>query len=510
MSLRRRLFAAMGVVLALILIGGFIVVRSQRSFLIEQVDEQLAGAISSTIPYPLLDTPVQLTPGSSAIPIPPDDPILSYDDHAFFPQVPSDAPIMTDDSHAFFPPIPPDEPISTLFVGMVEGGRLIPFLEGRLIDDIPDVPMAMPELDGLESQALTVDGVEGRVRFRIRTVGDPEMGGFWVVALPIDEVESAIHRLQLVLLIVGGLVLGVMAAAIWWVERLGVKPIRNVTRVAEAISAGDRSQRVEQTDSRTEAGKLAHAFNVMLDDRDTIEARRRQFVADASHELRTPLTSIQGYLDLYSHGRFVDPELVEDMMRRMGREATRMKALVEDLLLLANLDQQRPLRRSRVDLNRLITDAANDARAVQPRRSILVETPDPAVETTGDEFRLQQVVAALVDNALTHTDITCRIRLEVRATPTGTEIIVADDGPGLDSTHADRVFDRFFRYDQSRSRATGGSGLGLAIARSIVEAHHGTIQLHTAPGAGCTFTIFLPANRPDDPDTAGSGAEGES
>ncbi len=464
MSLRRRLFAAMGALLVLILIGGFIVVRSQRSFLIEQVDEQLAGAMPYTIPYPFpflddpfLDDPIQLIP---------DPPLV---------------------------PVMPDTPISTLFVGLVQEGRLTPFLQGQLIDDTPEVPTEMSELARLEREAITVDGAEDRTRFRIRATWDPEMYGFLVVALPLDEVESATRQLQLVLLVVGGLVLAVVTAAVWWVERLGIKPIRNVTRVAEAISAGDRSQRVQRTDSQTEAGKLAHAFNVMLDDRDTIELRRRQFVADASHELRTPLTSIQGYLDLYSHGRFTDPALVDDMMRRMGREANRMKSLVEDLLLLANLDQQRPLRESRVDLNRLISDTANDARAVQPQRSILVETPDPVVETTGDEFRLQQVVAALVDNALTHTDVSCEVRLEARTTPTGAKIVIADDGPGLDSARADRVFDRFFRYDQSRSRATGGSGLGLAIARSIIEAHHGTIQLHTAPGSGCTFTICLPA-----------------
>ncbi|WP_419918604.1 sensor histidine kinase [Candidatus Poriferisocius sp.] len=447
----------MGVLLVLIAIGGVIVVRSQRSFLIEQVDKQLAGALPYTDPgfIPVFDGPVEVVSA------------------------------------------PPDDPISTLFVGLVVDGKLSPILQGQLINDIPKVPTEVAELVRLESRAFTVDGIEGHARFRIRAAWAGETDAFLVAALPLDEVESAIHRLQLVLLVVGGLVLVVVAAAVWWVERLGVNPIRSVTRVAEAISAGDRSQRVEQTDGRTEAGKLAHAFNVMLDDRDKIESRRRQFVADASHELRTPLTSIQGYLDLYTHGHFTDPAQVEDMMRRMSREANRMKGLVEDLLLLANLDQQRPLRQDRIDLNRLIIDAAHDARAVQPQRSILLETPDPTVEATGDEFRLQQVVAALVHNALTHTDITTEVRLEARATPTGPEVIVADDGPGLDSARAAHVFDRFFRDDQSRSRATGGSGLGLAIARSIVEAHQGTIELQTAPGSGCTFTIRLPAKRED-------------
>ncbi len=467
MNLRRRLFAAMGVLLVLILVGGYIVVRSQRSFLTGQVDDQLAEQIPFMSPFPPLyqGAVTQFAPAQFAQDLPE---MSTY----------------------------PGPPVSNLFVGLVTEEGLIPFQQGPPGSDTPEVPAEPDTLDLALEQAVTIDSSQGRVRFRIRTVWHPEINGFLIVALPLEKVDRATRQLLLVVVIVGVLVLAVMAAAVWWVERLGVKPIRNVTRVAEAISAGDRSQRVAQTDSRTEAGKLAHAFNLMLDDRDTIEARRRQFVADASHELRTPLTSIQGYIDLYSHGRFADPALVDDMMRRMGREALRMKDLVEDLLLLANLDQQRPLRADTVNLSRLVTDVANDARVVQPERSILVEIQDTAMEVTGDELRLQQVIAALVDNAMTHTDIGCEIRLKALATPNGTEIVVEDDGPGLDSARADRVFDRFFRYDQSRSRATGGSGLGLAIARSIVEAHAGTIHLHTTPGAGCKFTILLPAQMP--------------
>ncbi len=457
MSLRLRLLASMGTVLALVVIGGLVVMGSQRSYLIDQVDEQLAAA------SPFARVPTR--PAGFPSPV---------------------APVAPDALEA------PEAPISRLFVGVVEDETLTPLLLGQLIDDIPDVPIADTELTNLAGGPATVDGVDGRVRFRISVNEVSGSDGFLVVALPLDEVDSATRRLQRVLIVVGALVLAVIASAVWWVERLGLHPIRRVTQAAEAISGGDRSQRVHGTDPRTEAGKLAHAFNLMLDDRDAIEQRRRQFVADASHELRTPLTSIQGYLELYDQGRFVRPTQVDDMMRRMGREATRMKDLVEDLLLLANLDQQRPLRQDRVNLNRLIIDAASDARAVQPDRSIMVETPNAVVETTGDLFRLQQVIGALVDNALTHTDAAAQIRLCVRSTPTGPELVVADTGAGLDERRAGRAFDRFFRGDESRSRKTGNSGLGLAIARSIIEAHHATIELDTAPGQGCTFTIRLP------------------
>ena len=171
-----------------------------------------------------------------------------------------------------------------------------------------------------------------------------------------------------------------------------------------------------------------------------------------------------------------------------------MHDLVEDLLLLANLDQHRPLRRERVDLGRLLRDAATDAGVLQPSRPIAVDLPgQEPLEIIGDNFRLQQVVGASVNNALGYTDVTCELRLSARAGPSGAAIVIEDHGPGLDPEHAERVFDRFFRGEQSRSRRSGGSGLGLAIAKSIVEAHGGTIRLETAPGAGCRFTIALPS-----------------
>ncbi len=274
-------------------------------------------------------------------------------------------------------------------------------------------------------------------------------------------------------------------------ERLGLRPIRRLTETADAIAAGDRTQRAGEADPRTEAGKLAHAVNVMLDERDADEERRRRFVADASHELRTPLTSIRGYLDLYSDGRFTEAAQVDDMVRRMSRETSRMQDLAGDLLLLANLDEHRALRHDEVDLARLMDDVAHDARAVQPGRDISVDVPGSPVVVTGDLFRLQQAVGALVDNALTHTTVDVHIRLVVRPVPNGVEMVVADNGPGLTQADAERVFDRFYRGDESRSRRAGGSGLGLAIAQSIVEAHGGTIELDTGPGRGCRFTIRL-------------------
>jgi two-component system OmpR family sensor kinase len=239
--------------------------------------------------------------------------------------------------------------------------------------------------------------------------------------------------------------------------------------------------------------KTTRPDNASCDERDVTEARLRQFVADASHELRTPLTSIRGYLDLYREGGFRGHGELDDMIRRMSRESSRMYDLVEDLLLLAHLDQRRPMRREQVDLGQLVRDAATDAQVLQPGRPIVVDVPDDEpFEATGDTFRLQQVVGAIVTNALVHTDTDVELRLTATSTPEGTEIAITDTGPGLEPADAARAFDRFFRGDHSRTRRTGGSGLGLAIARSIVEAHHGTVTLDTAPGHGCRFAIALP------------------
>jgi two-component system OmpR family sensor kinase len=215
-------------------------------------------------------------------------------------------------------------------------------------------------------------------------------------------------------------------------------------------------------------------------------------VADASHELRTPLTSIRGYVDLLREGG-EEPAERADMLRRMSSETGRMTDLVEDLLLLARLDAHRPLHQEPVDLRSLLEDAALDARVLQPDRPITLDIPgrDPLL-VTGDALRLQQVVAALVHNALAHTDPTAAMRLAARLEEGTANVVVADQGAGMDEETAAHAFDRFVRGDGSRSRASGGAGLGLAIAQAIVEAHGGTLELETAPGEGSRFTITLP------------------
>jgi two-component system OmpR family sensor kinase len=273
-----------------------------------------------------------------------------------------------------------------------------------------------------------------------------------------------------------------------------------MTQAAADIAAGRRDRRVEDVDPHTEVGRLGQALNAMLDERDRSEDKLRQFVADASHELRTPLTSIRGGLDLALDDD-LPAERRDDVLRRVRGESRRMHDLVEDLLLLASLDSGRPLRREPVDLVAVVHDAADDARALQPDRAVVVdpavpsEGSAPAIVVDGDEMRLRQVVAGLVHNALHHTPAAAGLRLAVRREPAGGVVLsVIDHGDGLTADQAAGVFDRFTRGDASRSRHAGGAGLGLAIARSVVEAHGGTLDLVTAPGEGCAFEIRLPVD----------------
>jgi two-component system, OmpR family, sensor kinase len=223
----------------------------------------------------------------------------------------------------------------------------------------------------------------------------------------------------------------------------------------------------------------------------TSEDRMRRFITDASHELRTPLTTIRGFAELYRQGAARDVEL---LMSRIESESRRMGLLVEDLLLLARLDAQRPLERHRVDLLALASDAVHDARSIAPKRDITMEVFDgPGTpEVLGDEARLRQVLSNLVANALQHTPDSAGIALRVGTDGDLAVLEVCDEGPGMTGEDAQRVFERFYRTDSSRARTSGGTGLGLSIVDSLVYAHGGTVSVTTAPGRGCRFTVNLP------------------
>jgi two-component system OmpR family sensor kinase len=311
----------------------------------------------------------------------------------------------------------------------------------------------------------------------------------------------------------------VLAGLGYALVRTSLRPLEEIESTAEAIAAGNLSRRVPAQDPRTEVGRLGRALNGMLSQIETAfrareaseararrsEDRMRRFVADASHELRTPLTSIRGFAELYRQGAVVDPDDVARAMRRIEGEASRMGLLVEDLLLLARLDQHRQLERRPVDLLTLAVDAVHDARAVAPERRIALDVRpqtagDSAPVVLGDEPRLRQVLSNLVGNALTHTPAGTPVTVRVgtaQENGSGWAVLdVADTGPGLAPEETERVFERFYRADPSRTRGQGGIGLGLSIVAALVAAHGGTVDVASAPGAGATFRVRLPLAPP--------------
>ena len=327
-------------------------------------------------------------------------------------------------------------------------------------------------------------------------------GGVFVVALPLRDVTKTLGRLVLIEVIATLSVIVLLGLLSLWVVRVGLRPLDQMATTAGEIAAGDLSRRVERADDRTEVGRLGAALNGMLGHierafaaRTASEQRLRRFVADASHELRTPLTSIRGYAELFRRGAAEHPDDLETAMRRIEDESARMSVLVDDLLLLARLDQGRPLEREEVDLVALASDAVDDARAVSPDRPITFETNGP-VTVTGDEARLRQVTANLLANARVHTPEGTRVHVRVRSTQEGAQLEVADEGPGLEADEAARAFERFYRADPARARAGGGSGLGLSIVAAIAAAHGGRATLDTGPGRGATFRVELPRVAP--------------
>lgn len=456
MKLRTRILTGFAVVLVLIAGLGVAVVVAQRNQLTDQLDRQLEAVVP-------LDRPAPPDRGTQP---PPADPVRSGAD-----------------------------PISDIFIAaLLTDGTIEVLVQGQLLDDVPDLDQ-LAEVSGGGRTFTTVDSVDGSTRFRVLVDQMGDGAVTTVIALPTTDVEETVQRLAAtfaVVVLLAGAILGIIA---WWIVRLGLRPISAMTETARAISGGERDRRAPEIDGRTEAGELADAFNLMLDQRDEAEDRLRRFASDASHELRTPLTSIRGYLDLYAQGGFREPGQLDDVVRRMQSEAGRMGILVEELLQLARLDEGQALIVAPADIGALARDVVADALAGHPDRSILADAPDDGeVVAEVDRDKVKQLLASLVDNALTHAP---GADIEVRAAKTADQLtfVVTDNGPGLSAEHASQVFTRFYRGDSSRARTVGGSGLGLAIAESIAVVHGGTIDLRTAPDEGCEFTVRIPDGR---------------
>jgi two-component system OmpR family sensor kinase len=344
----------------------------------------------------------------------------------------------------------------------------------------------------------------GDVGFRVEAIGPQSGVGTLVVAVPLTEMRATLGRLFAIEAFVTiGVALAAGLLAVWAV-RLGLRPLRTMGETAGAIAAGDLSRRVEPADDRTEIGMLGTSLNTMLgqieaafEERRASEARLRRFVADASHELRTPLTSIRGYAELFRRGADVRPEDLATSMARIEAEAERMGVLVDDLLLLARLDQGRQLERQAVDVSRLVEDAVDAAHAIEPGRSIDV-TATPGATIEGDPGRLRQVVDNLLENARVHTPSGTATYVAVAPQDGVVVLTIADEGPGMDPEVATRAFERFYRGDPARARATGGVGLGLSIVAAIVQAHGGAVRVIDR-STGTAVEVRLPITPPPPP-----------
>ncbi|MFC6712496.1 sensor histidine kinase [Branchiibius cervicis] len=328
-----------------------------------------------------------------------------------------------------------------------------------------------------------------------------------VIGLPVDWVDSTVARTALAIALLSGAGVLLVAAGVAWIVRRTLQPLRRVAATATRVShlplsegKVEMSDRVAEadTDPNTEVGQVGAALNEMLDHvnhaldaRYASELQVRQFVADASHELRTPLASIRGYAELSRREKEPVPTGVSHALGRIESEADRMTALVEDLLLLARLDAGRPLERSEVDITRLLLETIGDAHAASPEHDWQLDLPDSPVEVEGDEARLRQVIINLLGNARRHTPDGTTVVARARTAGDQVEISITDNGPGIAPELVPRIFERFTRGDEARTRTEGSTGLGLSIVSAVVAAHHGTVEVHSRPGA-TTFTLSIP------------------
>ena len=347
---------------------------------------------------------------------------------------------------------------------------------------------------------FTVGGAHGGPEYRVRASIAQDDEAMLLVASSLRDVNSTLHRLLAIELVVTALVLAAIAGLGLWLVRLGLRPLDAIGETASAIAAGDLSRRVERAEERTEVGRLGLALNSMLARiessfraQEASERKLRRFVADASHELRTPLSAVRAYSELYDRGAAERPDDLERSMQGISRESERMSVLVEDLLLLARLDDGRPLEREPVELDEVVGEAVETAQAVDPERVIELHA-EPAT-VLGDRVRLRQIVDNLLANVRAHTPAGTPASVSVRRKNGSAEIAVTDAGPGLDEEHLEHLFERFYRADASRSRASGGVGLGLAIVAAVAEAHGGTASASSRPGEGTTVAIALPLAR---------------
>ncbi|GBL33255.1 probable sensor histidine kinase TcrY [Actinomycetota bacterium] len=469
-SLRNRLILA-SVVLAsfAIIASDFAANAALRTYLISQVDDQLIN-ISSTS--------------------------LNRLDRAGI------APLEADDKNSPFKILEPlrGVPTATSITLLDIDGNLIGQVGGELGGkNFAVTGMKIDEVSQYKNRPFTIEGKDGQPDIRALAQMLPTGMGSVIVADSLEKVDKTLSQLRFLFLILGLIALITIAMAARWIIALGLKPLEAVEDTAEAIAAGDLSARLPAAKPDTEVGRLTTSLNTMLarieesfTARVESENKLRRFVADASHELRTPLTAIRGFAELHRQGAVVGEEKTKELINRIEKESVRMSSLVEDLLLLARLDQSRELAKEPVDLNTLITEAVASARAAGPNHPIEIKLEASEIFVLGDSQRIHQVIANLLANARAHTPNGTEISITAMQGVSETTIAVSDKGPGLSKADQDRIFERFYRADPSRVRNSGeGSGLGLSIVDAVMKAHGGYVSVKSEVGQGATFTLHF-------------------
>ena len=469
-SLRNRLILA-SVVLAsfAIIASDFAANAALRTYLISQVDDQLIN-ISNTS--------------------------LNRLDRAGI------APLEADDKNSPFKILEPlrGVPTATSITLLDIDGNLIGQVGGELGGkNFAVTGLKIAEVSQYKNRPFTIEGKDGEPDIRALAQMLPTGMGSVIVADSLEKVDKTLSQLRFLFLILGLIALITIAMAARWIIALGLKPLEAVEDTAEAIAAGDLSARLPAAKPDTEVGRLTTSLNTMLarieesfTARVESENKLRRFVADASHELRTPLTAIRGFAELHRQGAVIGEEKTKELINRIEKESVRMSSLVEDLLLLARLDQSRELAKEPVDLNTLITEAVASARAAGPNHPIEIKLEASEIFVLGDSQRIHQVIANLLANARTHTPNGTEISITAMQGVSETTIAVSDKGPGLSKADQDRIFERFYRADPSRVRNSGeGSGLGLSIVDAVMKAHGGYVSVKSEVGRGATFTLHF-------------------
>ena len=350
-------------------------------------------------------------------------------------------------------------------------------------------------------KAFTIEAPGSDFRAIARAL--PNNAGTVVAAQSLSDLDNTVGKLGFLFFIISLVLLLLMAIAARTVIKVGLQPLEDAEQTAEEIASGNLSARMPEAAPKTEVGRLVNSLNAMLSRieesftiRTESENKLRRFVADASHELRTPITAIRGFSELHRQGAVTGQKETTELIGRIEGESKRMGSLVEDLLLLARLDQARDMESKPVDMNTVIADAVASARAAGPEHPVMLNVPDEEIFMLGDETRIHQVVANLLANARAHTSVGTPITVSMTADESTVRVSVADKGPGRSEEDQQRIFERFYRADSSRAR-TGeeGSGLGLSIVDAVMKGHGGSVTVESKIGEGSTFTLQFPRSQ---------------